>query len=159
MEDPRFLRRSQTIKWVVTAYLGLSLLGFLVAGLISVQRYDLDHNLTTEYYLGNEAKMAYPKLYSQLITTAHVHSFMMPVVFLLLWIGFLGVPIRGFWKGLFILGGTLSILIYNAAPFLVRYHSPQWVPLFSVGGVGLFFFYFLPAFLILYEAWIGFRET
>lgn len=158
MENPRLFHQNKTVKWTITAYLLLSILGFLVAALISHERYQWNHQVTKEFYLGNEAKMAYPKLYSQLITVAHVHSFVMPIVFLLLWLGLSQVPIRNLWKYFFIAGGTASILIYNAAPFLVRYLSPQWVVCFTIGGVGLFFFYLLPAGLILNETWRGIKN-
>jgi hypothetical protein len=159
MEIPRLHHQNKTLKLALTAYLFLSILGFSIAGLISHQRYGFDHKQTIEFYLGDESQMAFPKLYSQLITTAHVHSFVMPLVFLILWLGLTLVPLRAGWKGLFILGGTLSILTYNGAPFLVRYHSPQWVWLFTAGGIGLFFFYLVPAGAILYEAWFGFQNS
>jgi hypothetical protein len=158
METPRLYRQNKVIKLAVSAYLCLSLLGFTAAALISHQRYQWDHVATTEFYLGNEAKMAYPKLYSELIATAHVHSFVMPIVFLILWLGLPLTPIRNSWKTFFILGGTASILIYNAAPFLVRYHSAQWVWLFTLGGVGLFFFYLIPSSLVLSETWWGLKN-
>jgi hypothetical protein len=155
MDPMPILRQNKTLKWVITLYFFLSVLGFAVAGMISHQRYQWNHEATIEFYRGNEAKMAYPKLYAELIGTAHVHSFVMPIVFFILWLVWLLIPIRPFWKNFFIAGGFASILIYNAAPFLVRYHSPHWVFLFTVGGVGLFFFYLIPCFIILFGIWRG----
>jgi len=155
MELPRLRDQSPFVKWVVSVYFLLSSLGFLIAGLISHQRYDFDPAQARTYYLGNEAEMAYPKLYSQLIQVAHVHSFTMPLVFLMAWVALIFVPLKTGLKKFIVLGGALSILVYNAAPFLVRYQSGQWVGLFVIGGLGLFCFYLLPAGAILWETWLG----
>ncbi len=156
MEPNRLCCLNSVFKWAISVYLLLTVMGFGVAALISHQRYDLSHEKTQVYYLGDEAQMAYPKLYVQLISTAHVHSFTMPLVFLAVWVGLVFLPIQGISKKILILGGGFSILIYNSAPFLLRYHSPRWVSLFTVGGIGLFLFYLIPASLILYETWVGF---
>ncbi|HKX12564.1 MAG TPA: hypothetical protein VJP40_05380, partial [bacterium] len=118
----------------MTAYFFLASLGFLVAGLMSRLHYGLDHQRTIAHYLGNEAQggMEMAKLYSQLIQTAHVHSFTMPLVFLSVWIGLAFTPISAGFKKLLIGGGFVSVILYNAAPFLVRFHSPDWVSLFTV---------------------------
>lgn len=146
---------SQSAKWGITAYLFLTCIGFVFAGLMSYNRYDLDHAKTVQYYRGDPAEgdAPLPKPYSHLVGVTHVHSFMLPAVFLPLWLGFHGIFLQGIWKKLFIAGGALSILIYNAAPYLVRYASPRWVFAFSVGGVGLFLFYLLPAALLAKAMW------
>jgi hypothetical protein len=160
MENPRLKNFNGGIKWAVTAYLFLASLGFIVAGLMSHLSYGLDHRRTIAHYLGNEAQggMEMAKLYSQLLQTAHVHSFTMPLVFLSVWIGLAFTPISPAFKKLLIAGGALSVILYNAAPFLVRFHSPDWVFLFTVGGIGLFLFFFLPAALVLYETWWGLKD-
>jgi hypothetical protein len=124
--------------------------------MISHDRYGLDHSQTAVFYRGDEAQMAFPKLYGQLIQTAHVHSFTMPLVFLSVWLALAFTPLSGALKKFLIAGGALSILIYNAAPFLVRYASERWVSLFTVGGIGLFVFFLVPTALALYETWLGF---
>ncbi|HEX5034243.1 MAG TPA: hypothetical protein VFW62_07170 [bacterium] len=148
------------MKWALTAYLFLASLGFGVAALMSQLHYGLDHQKTIVHYLGNEAQggMEMAKLYAQLLQTAHVHSFTMPLVFLSLWVALAFTPTSSAFKKLLIAGGALSVLFYNAAPFLVRFHSPDWVFLFTVGGVGLFLFFFLPAALVLYEIWWGLKD-
>lgn len=159
MENPRLKNFDSCVKWAVSAYLFLASLGFGVALLMSYMHYGLDHQKTVVHYLGNEAQggMEMAKLYSQLLQTAHVHSFTMPLVFLPVWIGLAFTPLSPGFKKLLIAGGSLSVILYNAAPFLVRFHSPDWVSLFSVGGVGLFLFFFLPAALVLYETWWGLK--
>ncbi|MFO1518326.1 MAG: hypothetical protein U1F57_01465 [bacterium] len=125
----------------------------------SYERYGLSHEKTIHYYLGNpEEGDAMPKPLSYLVPTTHVHSFTMPLVFMAAWIALQGVPLRSRTKKWMILGGTFSVLIYNAAPYLVRYMWPKAVLLFTVGGTGLFLFFFWPTLLILYETWIGFKD-
>jgi hypothetical protein len=140
----------------VTAYLLLSVVGFTGAALMSHRHYGFDHQQTIVYYLGNESQMAFPKLYPQLLQSAHVHSFTMPLVFLPVWLGLHFTGLRKIWQRFFILGGALSIVVYNAAPFLLRYGSPHAVGLFTVGGIGLFLFYFAPAAVLFGETWFGF---
>ena len=158
MESPRLYLQNSGLKWAITAFLLLTAVGFGVAGLMSREHYGLSHEQTILYYRGDETGggMEMPKLYPQLLQAAHVHSFTMPLVFLTVWLGLHFTPLAPRWKKAIILGGTLSILIYNAAPFLLRYYSVRSATLFTVGGIGLFLFYFLPAGLILYETWIGF---
>ena len=154
----RLYHVNSAFKWALTAYLFLVTLGFGVAGLQSYDRYHLNHEKTREYYLGDpaEGEMALQKPYGHLLSVTHVHSFTMPLVFLTVWLGLQGVPLRSAWKKSLVSGGVLSILLYNAAPYLLRYYSSHTAFLFSVGGIGLYFFFFWPVCLILYESWIGF---
>jgi hypothetical protein len=100
--------------------------------------------------------MALPKPYGHLLSVTHIHSYTMPLVFLTVWLGLQGVPLRSAWKKIIIIGGALSILLYNTAPYLLRYVSPRAAFLFTVGGVGLFLFFLWPAGAILCETWWGF---
>ena len=160
MEKIRLRQLGPSLKWALTAFLLLTSLAFGVAALQSFERYRLDHEKTTQYYLGDpaEGEMAIPKPLGHLISVTHVHSFTMPLVFLAVWLGLHGVPLRSSWKKTICVGGTLSILIYNSAPYVVRYLNPHSAFLFTVGGVGLFFFYFWPAGAILFETWRGFKD-
>ena len=159
MENIRLHRLSSPFKWALTAYFFLLSLGFGMAGLMSYTTYGLNHEKTVHFYLGNlEEGDAMPKPLSYLVPTTHVHSFTMPLVFLTLWIALQGVPSRAHFKRFVIFGGTLSILIYNSAPYLVRYVFPETVSLFTVGGIGLYLFFFWPMGAILYETWFGFKD-
>jgi len=155
MEKIKLHDLSSPLKWALTAYLTLTSIGFFVAALMSHLAYGWNERKTVVYYLGDENEMAFPKLYSQVLQTAHVHSFTMPLVFFVLWCALSFLPLRPSFKKLFILGGCLSSLAYNAAPFLVRFVSEKWVFLFSVGGIGLFVFFLTPTFLVLYDTWVG----
>lgn len=155
MENQRLYLQNKTLKGIVTVYLTLCSLGFAVAALISHDRYKFNLETTKIFYLGSDTQLAYPKLYGQLIQTAHVHSFTLPLVFLTVWLPLSLVPIRHFYKMIMIFGGALAIVAYNAAPFMVRYVSPDWLFLFPLGGISLFFFFFSPALLVLVETWWG----
>lgn len=158
MEKFKLSALSSSFKWAITAYLFLAGLGFGAAALQSYDRYRWNHEKTIQHYLGDlaEGEIALPKSYSYLLGVTHVHSFTMPLVFLTVWIALQGVPLRPGFKKAMILGGALSILLYNAAPYLVRFVAPSWVGLFTLGGVGLFLFFLGPVFFILYELWFGF---
>lgn len=158
MESTRLHHLKPSLKWALSAYLLLSILGFAVAALISHDRYAWDHKQTEVYYLGDESQMAYPKPFGSLIQAAHVHSFAMPLVFGALWLALNWVPLGEGLKKAVVIGGAVSVLLYNGAPFMVRYVSAQWVTLFTWGGVGLFVFYVIPALLALWEVWFGWGE-
>jgi hypothetical protein len=155
MIKARLNQLPRSFKWAITAFVLLASLGFGVAALMSLNHYGLSHEKTVTYYLGNEAEYAFPKLYSQILQTAHVHSFTMPLVFLGIWIALQFTGLRSRTKSLMVLGGTISIVIYNAAPFLLRYFTPRAAWLFTVGGVGLFVFFLVPAGIVLYDLWFG----
>ena len=159
MEAKRLAGLSAPLKWGITAYLLLASLGFCVAALMSHYHYGFDHAKTVTYYLGSESEMAMPKLYPQILQAAHVHSFTMPMVFLPVWLGLHFLSLSDGWKKLLIAGGALSILLYNSAPFLVRYESSSSVYLFTIGGIGLFLFFLVPAGFILKETWLGTRAN
>ncbi len=155
MENLKLSRLNATYKWAITAFLLLTSLGFSVAGLQSRLRYDFNHEKTVEYYLGDPAEgdSPFPKPLSYLVSVTHVHSFTLPLIFFILWILLNATSFQGGLKKGIILGGVFSILIYNMAPYAVRYFSSHSVFLFTVGGVGLFIFYFFPMFLVLHELW------
>ena len=156
----RFSHLPSSFKWAITAFLLLASIGFGVAGLQSYERYKLNMEKTIHHYSGDpaEGEMAVPKPYGYLLSVTHVHSFTMPLVFLTVWIGLQGVPNRSALKKFFIFSGALTILLYNGAPYLVRYRSPDWVLLFPLAGIGLFIFFFWPAGMVLYETWFGFKD-
>jgi hypothetical protein len=159
MEKFKLYHLSSSFKWAITTYFFLVTLGFGMAGMMSYTTYGLSHEKTVQFYLGNpaEGEAAFPKPFAYLVPTTHVHSYTMPMVFLTVWLAFQWVPIRSPLKKGIILGGTISILIYNTAPYLVRYVFPKTVVFFTVGGIGLFTFFLWPAGLVLYETWVGFK--
>ncbi len=154
MEKNKFLSSlSLSFKFAVRAYILLSCLGFGVAALMSYQHYGFNHDKTVQYYLGDpaEGEMAFKKPYSQLVGVSHVHTYTMPLVFFVMWILLQGSAAGERMKKIIVGGGSLSILIYNGAPYVVRNGWVDGAWLFSVGGVGLFLFYFWPAILVLRE--------
>lgn len=157
MEKIRLKNLPSSLKWAISAYFLLASIGFIFAALMSHDRYDFDHQKTIQYYLGDPAdgEAAFKKPLSHLLGVTHVHAFMLPLVFLTLWIALQGVPVRTGFKKLIVFGGALSILIYNAAPYLVRFVSADYVFLFTVGGIGLFLFFLGPSGIILREIWTG----
>jgi hypothetical protein len=56
-----------------------------------------------------------------------------------------------------VVGAAAGIVLYNLAPFLLRFHSAKWVFLFPMGGILLFLFFYLPVLFILVETWRGFK--
>lgn len=142
-----------SFKLAILAYVLLSFIGFSVAGLMSYQHYSFDHEKTVQYYLGDPAEgdAAFKKPYSQLVGVTHVHAYTMPLVFFAMWILLQGTAARERTKKMIILGGCLSVLIYNVAPYVVRSGIVQGAWLFTVGGVGLYLFYFWPALWVLIE--------
>lgn len=144
---------SSSLKWAICAYVLLTCLGFSVAGVMSYSRYSFSHEKTAQFYLGDpaEGEAVFKKPYAELVGVTHVHSYTMPLVFFVLWVLLQGVPLSCLFRKIMVVGGASSIMIYNIAPYMLRFVSPHWVFLFTIGGVGLFVFYFLPAFFVLKE--------
>lgn len=155
MEKIRLRNLPSSFKFLLTSYFLLVSLGFVFAALMSHDRYDFDHQKTIQYYLGDpvDGEAAFKKPFSHLLGVTHIHSFTLPLVFLTLWIALEGTALQNKYKKLIILGGSLSILIYNAAPYLVRFASPHYVFTFTIGGVGLFLFFFLGIGIIFTNLW------
>jgi len=160
MEIKRLHHLSSPLKLVLLLYFFLTSLGFCGAALMSYDRYHFDHQKTSYYYRGDpaEGETAFAKPFSQLIGVTHVHSYTMPLVFLTAWLALQATPIRKWMKNFLVLAGGLSILIYNIAPYVLRYETEKGAYLFTIGGVGLFVFFFCPALLICYEILIGLKE-
>lgn len=137
----------------MSAFVFLSWLGFGMAGVMSYQHYSFSHEKTIQYFLGDpsEGESAFKKPYSQLVGVTHVHAYTMPLMFFMMWILIQATPTRESVKKWIVIGGSFSILIYNVAPYVVRYGMAHGAWLFSVGGVGLYLFYFWPSFLVLKE--------
>ncbi len=142
-----------SFKWAICAYVLLSSLGFGVAGVMSYQRYHFKHDQTIQYYLGDpaEGEAAFKKPYSQLIEVTHVHAYTMPLVFFVMWILLQGTATKQSLKKFLVLGGSFSVFIYNVAPYIVRKGWVDGVWMFTIGGVGLYLFYFWPSILVLCE--------
>ncbi len=152
-KNKRLSNLTPSLKLAIKAFVLLSWLGFGIAGLMSYQHYSFNHQKTVEYFLGNpsEGEMAFKKPYSQLVGVSHVHAYTMPLVFFVMWVLLQGTPTRESVKKWMVIGGTFSILVYNVAPYVVRCGVKHAAWLFTLGGVGLYLFYFWPSFLVLRE--------
>lgn len=155
MEKIRLKNLPSSFKWLLTAYFLLVSLGFVFAALMSHDRYGFDHQKTIQYYLGDPAdgEAAFKKPFSHLLGVTHIHSFTLPLVFLTLWIALEGTLLKSRHKKIIIFGGCLSILIYNASPYFVRFVSPHYVSAFTIGGIGLFLFFFAGVGVIFSNLW------
>lgn len=154
MTQPFLLRNlSPFLKKIIFLYFLLTSLGFGVAALMSYDKYHYDHQKTRNYYLGDpaEGEEAFKKPYAQLIGVTHVHSYTMPLVFLMAWLALSGVAQSDKTKLFLVMGGALAIVTYCAAPYALRYGPEKSVYLFTVGGIGLFTFYFIPVLLVFSE--------
>lgn len=155
MEKIRLKNLSSSFKLLLTTYFLLVSIGFVFAALMSHDRYDFDHQKTIQYYLGDPAdgEAAFKKPLAHLLGVTHIHSFTLPLVFLTLWIALEGTLLKSRYKKIIVIGGCLSILIYNASPYLVRFISPHYVSAFTLGGIGLFFFFFAGVGIIFSDLW------
>ncbi len=152
-KNRRLSSLNSSFKLSIGLFILLTWVGFGVAGFMSFQHYSFDHDKTIQYYLGDPAdgEAAFKKPYSHLVGVTHVHAYTMPLVFFVIWILLQGTTTRESFKKIIIIGGFLAILTYNAAPYLVRSGLTRGVWMFSLGGIGLYLFYFWPSMLVLRE--------
>lgn len=152
-KNSRLSNFKSSFRLAIGAFVFLTWIGFGVAGIMSFQHYSFNHEKTVQYYLGDpaEGEIAFKKPYSHLVGVTHVHAYTMPLVFFVMWILLQGTPSRESYKKWMVIGGSLAIITYNIAPYVVRSGLIKGVWLFTLGGIGLYLFYFWPSFIVLRE--------
>lgn len=153
MEKIKLKYWSFPAKLSIFCYFTLLILAFANAAWKSYDKTQFNHEKTKVYYLGDESdeSLQFPKEKSQLIAVSHVHQFSMAMVYFSFWLLMAFTEKGNKIQFFFLILSVLSILSYNLAPFLTRYHGPDFIPLFTIGGAGLFLSFFAYMSMILQE--------
>lgn len=136
---------------------------FILLGLVSSlalahQQTSFEVERAQKYYLGNEndpeaVEFFVAKSYRQLLETTHFHLYIMPVIYLA-FIHLYFLSSRGeFEKSALSTITFTSLLLEIATPWLIRFCSGKWAPLFWISGIGITLPTLWMSFICLKELW------
>ena len=153
MQTFSYRTATTSLKLVITGWLLFAVLGLAVAGLQIQVQAGLTPTRALAHYQGNEAALQYPMNFGQLVGITHAHAFTLPMLALVLALGFIASSARERLKRTVVIALFCGMLLELGLPWIVRY-GPAWaVHLFPVIGVlitgGLFASVAVP----LYEMW------
>jgi len=147
-----------SVKLAITGWLLLAVMGLGIAGLqINVQA-GLEPTRALLHYKGDEALLQYPMNFANLVGITHAHAFTLPMLALVLSLGFIASSAREWLKRTVVIALFTGMFLELAMPWVVRY-GPAWtVHLFPLIGVLLVGGLFAAVALPLYEMWWAPRE-
>jgi hypothetical protein len=139
---------------IYTAYLGFSLMAYIVIAVLVLQRTGLLPGAYAEHYLGNEAEMKFAKTSAELLEVTHFHLFSYPLYLLVQGHLFLMTSWPARLKVSLVLMSFAGCALYLLNPWLVFWWGPglAWVslPARVLLGVPLLLFVLVP----LVDMWL-----
>lgn len=147
-----------SLKVLITSFIATLGLGYSVSLLQIYQRTHFDMARILRYYRGAESGedvgIVLPPTFATLLSVTHTHSFSQPVMYFLLGLLFVFTSASERWKVFFILLIFSGSVISNAAPWMIRYFSPEaTLSLYLSQAMMLAAFLFMSV-RILYELWV-----
>ena len=160
MEKNKFLFSQPTpIKLLITCFVLSLLMGYVIAILQIYNRTQFDVGHTIQYYRGvesaNELEAIPGPSFATLLSVAHVHTLSQPVMLALMGLLFAMSYVTTKAKSLFIVLSFLCSWISNLSPFLIRYISKNFSILLPLSQMMLMLSFFIMAFVVLYDVWVG----
>ena len=152
---PAFSYRTATtsLKLATTGFLLLAVVGLGVAGLQIYVRTGLTSQGALLHYRGDEATLQYAKSFGEMVEITHAHAFTMPMLALILSVGFALSTVREWLKRLVVLALFAGMTLELCVPWLVRYGPPSTVHLLPLAGVLLGGGLLMAVAVPLYELW------
>ena len=141
-------------KLMVTGFLIVIALGYLMAVVNVWDKTHFTYQGIVVHSRGNEEEMIYPKLFSELVQTSHVHLLGHGPMFLLMTVILLFTSLGEKLKSILVLAPFIALILDMASLWLTRYVAAGFAGLTLVAG-GLMGLSFLALFMIpLYEMWL-----
>jgi hypothetical protein len=142
-----------SVKLAITGWLLLAVMGLGIAGLqINVQA-GLEPTRALLHYKGDEALLQYPMNFANLVGITHAHAFTLPMLALVLSLGFIASSAREWLKRTVVIALFSGMVLELAVPWVVRY-GPAWtVHLFPLIGALIIGGLFVATLVPLYEMW------
>lgn len=156
----RLSRASHEIRLVYTGFLVLIAVGLLTMGGMEALRVGVRPAAIAVHYRGGDIgeEMAFPKPAGALLEVAHVHAFIMAVVFLILAHLFAATGFSDRSKRIWVALAFASTAADLAGPWLVRYAAGGFAALLVTAWVGMWASYAALIGGALWEMW-GARPT
>ncbi|MFQ5903676.1 MAG: hypothetical protein ACE5JO_08295 [Candidatus Binatia bacterium] len=149
---------SHSTKILLTGFLILLSLGYLVGWLSYPLKMGFSPEEVTRYYRGAPEGQHYPKEFGQLLDVTHVHSLGLPILFFLVGYLFDMTRIRGRTKGILFALCFTFIFLNLLSVWLVRYVSARFVLLLLASNLVLAATFLAFAFVPLKEMWWDSRK-
>ena len=157
MQEFKLSAAKASTKILVTAFLIVMGLGYLMALVNVWSKTGFTYQGVVEHLCGSEEEMIYPKEFSELVESSHVHLFAHPPMFLLLGAILLFTSLSERLKKLLVPIPFIAIVLDIGSFWLTRYVAPGFAALTLFAGM-LMGLSFLALFVIpLYEMWL--RKT
>ena len=158
MQTFTYRHAAPSVKLAATGFLLLAVVGLGGTALQIYVRTGLTAHGALLHYRGDEATLQYPTSFNEMVEIAHAHAFTMPLLALVLGLGFTLCKVREWLKGFVVIALFGGVALELGVPWLVRY-GPAWtVHLFNLAGALLGGGLFVAAGVPLYEMWLSARE-
>lgn len=122
-----------SLKALITAFLIMMSVGYVVALANAYDKTGLTAQGTAEHFRGDGSEWSYPATPSEIIEVAHAHGFSVPIMFFVLGMLFCGTGVAEKWKTFWLILPFVGMLIDHAAPWLILYAGSGWVWTMGVG--------------------------
>ena len=154
-----YRRAAPSVKLAATGFLVLAVVGLGVAALQIYVRTGLTARSVLLHYRGDDATLQYPQSFNEMVEITHAHAFTMPLLALVLSLGFILCTVPEWLKGFVATALFTGVALELGFPWLVRY-GPAWtVHLFSLAGVLLGGGLLVAVAVPLYEMWLSAHGT
>ena len=157
---PAFTYRcaAPSVKLAATGFLVLVVVGLGISAIQIYVRTGLTAQGALLHYRGDDATLQYPKSFNEMVEIAHAHAFTMPLLALVLSLGFILCTVPERLKGVVVIALFAAVALELGVPWLVRY-GPAWtVHLFSLAGALLGGGLLVAVGVPLYEMWLSAKE-
>ncbi|MFQ5852789.1 MAG: hypothetical protein ACE5JU_19695 [Candidatus Binatia bacterium] len=152
----RLASSSPESRLVYSLFLVFAAGGLLTNGILQFQRIGFGYDRIVAYYLGGEinGQVFFPKNFAVLLETAHFHTFVVGITFLILSHLFIATSVRRGVKYLTILLTFFSSILDIGSVWLIRYLSPIFAYSLMAAWIGMWLGYVTMIFTALYEMWL-----
>lgn len=150
-----YRRAALSVKLVASGFLVLAVIGLAVAGLQVYMKTGLTAHGTFIHYRGDEAALQTPMSVGELVDITHAHAFTMPLLALVLGLGFVLTEASEPTKLVVVIALLTGMLLELGVPWLVRF-GPSWtVHLFNIAGLLLVTGLVAGVAVPLHEMWVS----
>ncbi|MFH1006156.1 MAG: hypothetical protein V1800_01475 [Candidatus Latescibacterota bacterium] len=154
MQDYKLTTAKTSTKLLVTAFLLMMGVGYLVAMINVYDQAGFTYKSVSEHMLGNEEEMIYPKEFASLVGTSHTHLFGHAPMFLLLGGIFLMTSVSEKFKKILLPTPFIAAVLDMSSLWLTRYVAAGFAYLTIFSGVVMGLCFFVLFVTPLYEMWL-----
>jgi hypothetical protein len=148
-----------SLKLAITGWLLLAVVALGIAGLQIHVQAGLTPTRALVHYQGDDEGLQYPMNFADLVGITHAHAFTLPMLALLLSVGFIASSAREGLKRIVVIALFSGMVLELSVPWVARYGPPWTVHLFPLIGVLIIGGLFTAVGVPLYEMWLAQPES